>query len=377
MARQSKIILCKNIKLDRENKNVLTYSEADMLTLVNTTGIKVAEASDYSFIGKGDRDAITVGFTYATCLSCNYMAFQNYNYSNKWYFAFIDKVEYISEGTTRLHYTVDIFSTWFDYWSNKACYIVREHANSDSVGENTIDEGLALGDTYVVRSHTKDTNITASTYWVIGSTYDPLQESEELGGCYQGVYSGVIYYAYGSQQALDTNLKKIINSSRGMSAVQAVFTCPGFLISLQDGQVLSSYSPATYNTTITPITTIGSYTPKNNKLLTYPYTYIEISNGVGSSSILHQELWTKNQQGNYALTVDGALCPGCSVRMTPVNYNGSAKNIEEGITLGKYPVCNFAGDPYVNWLTQNGVNIFTDVVGSALNLGMGAGGAGS
>ena len=378
MARQSKIILCKNIKLDRENKNVLTYSEADMLTLVNSTGIKVAEASDYSFIGKGDRDAITVGFTYATCLGCNYMAFQNYNYSNKWYFAFIDKVEYISEGTTRLHYTVDIFSTWFDYWSNKACYVVREHSNSDTVGENTIDEGLALGDTYVVRSYTKDSNIQNKTSWVIASTYDPLQEQEELGGQYQGLYSGVIYYSFSTAQGLDTNLKKIINSDRGMSAIQCVFTAPTFLVSqTQDGQVPTSPTVATYNITITPITTIGSYTPKNAKLLTYPYCYIELSNGVGASSILHQELWSKNQQGNYALTVDGALCPGCSVRMSPVDYNGASKNIEEGISLGKFPICNFAGDPYVNWLTQNGVNIFTDVVGSALNLGMGVGGAGS
>ena len=61
MAINSKIIFCKGIKMDKENMNVLTYSESDMLTLVNTTGIKIAEASNYSFIGKGDRDAIDVG----------------------------------------------------------------------------------------------------------------------------------------------------------------------------------------------------------------------------------------------------------------------------------------------------------------------------
>lgn len=375
MARQSKIILCKNIKLDREMKNVLSYSESDMLTLVNASGIKVTEASDYSFIGRGDRDAITVSVPYSTCLGCNYMAFQNYNYNNKWYFAFIDRVEYISDGATRLHYTVDIFATWFDYWSNKACYIVREHTNNDSVGNNTIDEGLALGDSYVIRSHATDGNITNKQSWVIGSTYDPLQSKEELGGVYQGLYSGIIYYSFDSQQGLDSNLRAIINSDRGMQAVQCVFTAPTFLVNtIGSGQVPSSYSVATYDTSISPITTIGSYNPKNKKLLTYPYVYMELSNGVGSSSILHQELFTgTNGSGNYVLRVDGALCPGCSVRMSPVNYNGSSKNIEEGVSLGKYPICNFAGDIYVNWITQNGVNIFTDVVQSALNLGMGAG----
>lgn len=377
MARQSKIILCNNIKLDRENKNVLTYSESDMLTLVGSTGIKVAEASDYSFIGKGDRDAITVSVSYTTCLGCNYMAFQNYNYSNKWYFAFIDRVEYISEGATRLYYTVDIFSTWYDYWSNKACYVVREHANSDNVGENTIDEGLAIGDQYIIRGYTTDSQISAGTYYIIASTYSPEENKEVMGGKYNGLYTGTIFFGYGSDTAVDSALRRIINAQNGggLQAIQSVFTAPAMLVPLQDGQVINP-DLYTYNTTMDKITQIGSYVPKNNKLLTYPYVYLEVSNGVGASSILKQELFTVNQQGKCEFKVDAVLCPGCSIRMTPKNYNGASLSIEDGITLGKYPICNFAGDAYVNWLTQNGVNIATEVIGSAINLGMGVGGAG-
>ena len=374
MARTGKIILCKNIKLDREMKNVLSYSEANMLTLCQSTGIKVAESSDYSFIGKGDRDAITVSASYSTCLSCNYMAFQNTNYNNKWYFAFIDRVEYISEGATRLHYTVDIFSTWFDYWSNKACYIVREHAMTDAVGDNTIDEGLAIGDAYITQTYTM-TNEARGTYYIIASTFDPEQQQEEMGAVYNGLYSGCIFYGYGSKGAVDRALKRIINSQEGggLQAIQSVFTAPSYLVPLQDGQVLGSNTAYSYNTTMLPITNIGGYTPKNKKLLTFPYVFMEISNNVGATSILKQELWEKDQSGNYVLKVDAVLCPGCSIRMNPKNYNGEDLNIEYGITLGKYPICNFAGDAYVNWLTQNGVNIFTDVVQSALNLGVGAG----
>lgn len=372
MARQSKIILCKNIKIDRDMKNVLSYTESQMLTLCNSNGIKVAEASNYSFIGKGDRDAITVSVSYATCLGCNYMAFQNYNYNNKWYFAFIDKVEYISEGATRLYYTVDIFSTWLDYWSNKACYILREHANTDTIGSNTIDEGLGTGYDYVIRSHLRDTSISASTFWVIASTYSPEQSIEKFGGNYNGLYSGVLYYAYGTAGAVNTKISAIVNSDRGMDAIQAVFTAPGFLIPLQDGEVVSSSTAATYDNTVSPITTIGSYVPKNKKLLTYPYTFIELSNGVGATAIIKQELFTAtNSSGNYVFRVKGALCPGCSVRMYPRNYDGSEDNIDEGITLGKYPVCNFAGDIYTNWATQNAVNLAVDIGQSMWGLGSG------
>ena len=64
MARESKIILCKNIKMDRDNQHVLSYSESEMLTLVNSSGIKVVEKNDYSFIGRGDRSAINVDINY-------------------------------------------------------------------------------------------------------------------------------------------------------------------------------------------------------------------------------------------------------------------------------------------------------------------------
>ena len=103
MARNGKIILAKNIKLDKEYQNVLTYSETDMLELVMDNS--VASATDYSFIRETGR--IRTGFSYSTCLSANYMAFQNPDYNGKWFFAFIDKVNYISNGTSEIEYTVD------------------------------------------------------------------------------------------------------------------------------------------------------------------------------------------------------------------------------------------------------------------------------
>ena len=373
MARESKIILCKNIKIDREMRNVLSYTEAQMLTLVNTTGIKVYEASNYSFIGKGDRDAITVSASYSTCLGCNYMAFQNYQYHNKWYFAFIDKVEYINEGATRLHYTVDIFSTWLDYWSNKACYIVREHAMTDTVGSNTIDEGLGTGDSYVIRSHQRDVSITNSTNFYIASTFSPESREESFGGKYNGLYSGAKFYGY-PLSGINQAIGYIVNATTGggIEAIQAVFTAPGFFNPLSSGLVPNSDSPYTYDNQVTPITTIGSYTPKNKKVLTFPYVYYELSNAVGATAVLKQELFTgTNSSGNYVLRVKAVLCPGCSIRMYPVDYNGSTNNVDEGITLGKYPICNFAGDIFTNWVTQNGVNIAVNTVQSLANLGTG------
>ena len=53
----------------------------------------------------------------------------------------------------------------------------------------------------------------------------------------------------------------------------------------------------------------------------------------------------------------GVLNPGCSINLTPTNYNGSASSDNDAIQLGKFPICNFQNDMYTNWLTQNSINV--------------------
>ena len=56
----------------------------------------------------------------------------------------------------------------------------------------------------------------------------------------------------------------------------------------------------------------------------------------------------------------GVLTPGCSIKALPFGYNGEGYGkgyIDEGITLGKFPILAWTSDTYTNWLTQNGVNL--------------------
>lgn len=161
----SKIILVKGINVDKEYTNVLSYSESDMLTLCRSEGHLIAEASDYSFIRQ--TGTIMAGFTYAQCLQANYIAFQNPDYSNKWFFAWIDDVIYKGDKNTEITFTIDVWSTWFDYWTKKVCFINRQHVNDDTIGLHTIPENLDVGDV-VQESVTEDIAYGNSTgYWVV------------------------------------------------------------------------------------------------------------------------------------------------------------------------------------------------------------------
>ena len=144
MARTSQVILAKGIRLDRQHKNVMNYSESDMLSLVNGNTHKVTSVSTCSFLR--NQNAIEVQIPYGTALQANYMAFQNPSYSNKWFFAFIDEVEYRSNSNTIIRYTVDDHATWFDNWSLTKSFVIREHANTDVAGDNLIPENFELGE---------------------------------------------------------------------------------------------------------------------------------------------------------------------------------------------------------------------------------------
>ena len=358
MALNSKIILCKNIKVDRNYKNCLTYSESDMLSLCNTNAVKIG--TDFTFIGGKGSTTIEVPYTYAECLQCNYLAYQNTLYSNKWYFCFIDSVEYRNDNSTRITFTVDYFHTWYDYYDKKSCYVVREHVSDDTVGNYTLEENLALGDEYIIRDHIVDSNI-GDPYLYLSSTYNPETRSEDWGGVYNGLYSGQLYYCYPLNQ-ISGKIQTIIDNS-GYNAISSVFVAPRFLNN-RSGRVPDTTTEASYDFFLDKITTIGSFIPKNKKLLTFPYVYIEVSNMVGGATIFKQELFNRTTEDNqYWLVVEGALCPGASVRVSPMYYNGvNGKNSEYGLTLGKFPVCNWAGDIYTNYMTQNGINIFSSAL---------------
>ena len=114
----SKIILAANIKVDRDYIHVC---DANMLDVVNNHA--VVSANNYSFIRRNR--SLKVHFNYSQILTCNYMAFQNTDYSNKWFFAWIDNIEYVDDNCVEISFTVDQFSTWWSSISKIPVFVER------------------------------------------------------------------------------------------------------------------------------------------------------------------------------------------------------------------------------------------------------------
>ena len=356
--KSSKIILSKNIKIDKNYKQVLSFTESQMLSLLQDNNNLVYQSLSYSFIR--DRGSIKVNAPYGTCLQSNYMAFQNPDFSNKWFFAFIDKVVYLSDSASEIYYTIDEWSTWFDYWNPKECFVIREHVTSDNIGEHTEPEKLEHGSYVGNGALIGDSRFSTYAYLVVTTqlleSATPTTIYTSLGGI---IMNGFVYFCNNLTEVEDRindSLQQKDNSVLFVYMIPSIIV-PSSQIGSQKGLITSYTTP--YHANYTPIssipTTLDGYSPVNKKLLCYPYQYCLMENTAGSSNVLRYE-WFSGTNHPVEIWYYAVPSIGASIIAIPHNYRGNVLALDEAIVGPKYPTLPWSEDAYTNWLTQNSVN---------------------
>lgn len=390
MNRDAKVWLSKNIKIDKDYRNVLKINESDMISLMTNNSNLVYYDNHYSFLRENINE-IYVQAPYGTCLQANYIAFQNPDYSNKIFFGFIDDVIFENNQTTRICFTIDVWTTWYSYWDAKACFVIREHVTDDTVGLHTVPEGLETGEYIINATDYMMFDINHYVVIAVSSTYN-TPFSKPAHTTYNGIFSGEYLYTF-SNTTQARNFINIYDECGQGAAINSVYMIPGTLFNkLQTVEDTVTYSGSgtsitcTYllingttatiienQKTITMQTTLNGYTPKNNKLKCYPYNVLQVDNNNGGSAVYHYEKFVNNSPSFRTI---GALTPGCSIMCYPLNYNLINDDLthdvlqcsySEGIPAGKYPVGSWNTDVYTNWLTQTGVNRRIGQVSSSIS----------
>ena len=420
MDNTGKVILSKGIKLDKQYKNIVDYTETQMVNLCVAN--KVYESTDCSFIKINE--AIEVDCTYGVAITANYIAYQNPNYSNKWFFGFIDSVEYISDGCTRINFTIDELSTWRDYWDIKTCFTIREHVNDDTVGLNTVPENIEIGDYEIVDlrySSLYESQVEGRPDFSIifcvtkipsrGGNYATAEitDNRVAGsiGYIGGVYSSLSFFAVKTPEDANIVLKLYEQSDATTDAIKNIYIVPSGCVNYDyDPDPVTGYSRTSYIYTrevfqrvatlyplynyyespsayfVQPDVLAENYSPVNKKLLSYPFSYFFVTNNSGESIDYKYEDFpfqtiSPSTTPQRIISYSKRIVPSTSVSAKLVfdNYKAyssatsyTTKLNAYGINFSKIPVCAWTGDYYTNWLTQNGVNVGT-------NLALGVAGA--
>ena len=382
---QTDLVLLK-VPLEIDENNQLTFTTA---TAQHNYFDSLPKLEVFDFTYQRADDTVRFGASYDDVISYNYCMYRNNEFSDKWFYAFITDVRWKSPNSTDIHIKTDVWQTWQFDLHYKPVFVEREHVNDDTVGANTVPENLELGEFIANGTSTDFTQSAFSTAYVcIGvSRVIPPFDTNSLTNwltVYGGIYSGLTYMFFNSY----VSLQRVIDyyAREGYAGdIQTIFYVPKSFVDAStpktDTYTLSSptntatvtwleptETPVTTTNNFTKPTSIAGYYPKNNKLLTYPFCFFNVTNNAGSEYDYRYEDFSGS---NVTFKSNITLSPSMSIYTYPSNYkNGSDNNNWTfGITGNKTPQCSWITDYYTNWLTQNAVNIGMQSLSAGLSAG--------
>lgn len=182
-----------------------------------------------------------------------------------------------------------------------------------------------------------------------------------------GVASG-IYYCLCNSHTIQGLLSTINSSSIGKGdSIIAIFSVPALAFVGYNGLTLSELiedsslllwivndfkaNPITINLNSLP-NTLDGYTPRNQKLRTYPFIYLGFNPQNASEKIYRYEDFANNTPSFKAMS---EVNPNPTVCFIPQNYRGKSNNNVNDIgIMNGYPQISWITDYFNNWLAQNG-----------------------
>lgn len=357
------IRLLSNVDLSNDYKNTFSFSSEN-----NQSSFFIGKTTHTltDFVYQRKERTVKVGLNIESLWNISYMMFQNSNFGNKWFYAFITDMRYINDSTTEIFFEIDVIQTWYFEMDIKDSYIEREHVSNDTIGLHTVEENLYTGE-YKILSEQKTTDINDLTI-VLSATEDSAGDPVE-GSILTGVYNGLAYYASSDPTIINGVIANYVSMGKA-EAITNIFMMPSNLIGdiTPDLRIVAPFATDIDVSYSKNLTDIDGYVPRNNKMFVYPYNFLYITNHKDAHNIYRYEF---SDTSTMDFTLTSNIAPNPIVSLIARNYLGSSKNFDEIVTLSDYPLCNWTTDVYTNWVSQNIVSNAVNVGGSVFSLGVG------
>lgn len=363
----STIRLFKNIPFDPDYKDTMYFSTENARD--GWFSDRVFKTYNNVSYQRQSINTIRLEETMGVAYNYNYMAFKNDSFENKWFYAFVLNVEYINNITVEIRYEIDYIQTWLLNTDFNECFIERQHSETDNYGDNLIPESPNTGP--FVYEELTPINYTPCV--IVVSTLDlqhvvdipvtAVPGYQNLGRC--GMISGCWYYRFTTDAnglaGLEVTLKAIEALQRQSEVICIIMAAAELW---PDSENMGSYNPDYHY--YTPPSSLGAYTPRNKKLLCYPYYSLAVNTWDGNETLLQQELFENLDTRGYAL-LEGweNINAISSLVLIPHGYKNRAINEAEAIESPTTPQCSWKSDQYMAWLAQNFMGIVSNTIKNA------------
>lgn len=361
----SDVVLCRGVPIESDYKYTLYFDS--IATQNNYFFSKAFKQFHNVSYQRERRNYITLEIPATQVYACNYLLFKNTSYGEKWFFAFVDSVEYVNDNVTDIHYELDMMQTWMFEYTLMQCLVEREHSVTDKIFENTKPENIGYGELMcgvsqnllssrgllgeyacVITSKPYSTggdnpiklySQFCPVYGYIGSAEDMnvLVQDFVRSGQQDAVLSVTVANALMAQGADETHfdMPKIVPKE------DFKFVCYGVTSGIYEGE--EQFKDRLPN----------GYKPRNKKLFGYPYNQLWVSNNQGTVNEYRYEDFKIDKDGFFHMEVaaSGVSSPECV--LYPLDYRGVAKYYDHALVLTGYPTVPWIGDTYKAYMAMN------------------------
>lgn len=313
---------------------------------------------------RAKRGRVRVQYKVEDLYDCNYIAFQNSSFGNKWFYAFIDDVTYVNNITSEISYTIDVIQTWITEMDLQQCFVLREHSATDNVGDNLLPEDVDAGE--MVAMTTWQPVIPNSPMKIVAcQTTNPDGSAVIDGTFYGNTYAQAVFLKYDATSEGYSQLTQFLRNSGVLDNRQvltSIFMCPESL--LIEGTATPK-SIGAVNNYLLPVAkglkrSNGSAV-KNNKLNTFPYTYLNVTNLSGQVENYAYEYFSswggEDHKPRFGLSKSYGRV--LSLTLMPSGYKQGLSlgiNFNHCLTYDSFPECAWCTDQFGNRLLIAGLS---------------------
>lgn len=365
IAPSTTVTLCAGVPLSKGSEDTLYFASASSQAST-ISSYAIATFTEYTY-QRNTRNVIRIGLPMGSsgansALRANYCIFNNSAFEGKNIYCYVDSVDYVNNNTIDVTFTVDAVQTFLFDFDLKQCYVEREHSLTDRVGDNLTPEEFGtlpavigeVGNEFLFKDAQGESKYQCGIYYIENSgvatdgTID-MTQFDIHGDVENNIYTGCNFVNEDNNATdIDHRLNTIIHNAGTIVGVQMI---PLDIIRATNGVIKTGtmLKPSVINDPTDPNL---SYAPKNKKLMTYPYCYLNVSNNLGDERQYRWEWFSGVSSVSFRWF--GAYIPTPDTALVPLNYKGQEVCYGEKISYNTFPTCSWSEDSFQQWWLRNG-----------------------
>lgn len=358
------------INLSQKNQLDFALYEAQyQYFMIDCIGI---ECKNFSYQRQDETIRISYSKEYLYSCNINYVAYKNSNFSNKIFYAFITKIEYVNPNVSRIYIKTDVFQTWLFNFKINASFISRETVEDDTKYIHTIPEPVEIGEYTCLSSFSlfpdnmnlsaKNYNECSNNYYLLLIMADVPENWTAVSADFIGGVPQACYYICCQIGNTDIMYKEITKDGKTSSVAYSGLIPKGIADKLYTmpcesasgcfcitGQNDDSYG----NWRIIEAWNgdLDNYKPRNNKLYSYPYNYLKVTNFSGQNMIFKYENF--NSPNHIQFDTYISVGSNMTISCVPNGYIMIGRNFDYAVSLSDFPVSAFANDAFAEYVALN------------------------